>query len=550
MKVEDGKRRLLQNSLGRSTTRKKVSMATKVREAPRRKPPAGVVDSVQLRDPVHGSMQLDGRLAWVLRHPLLQRLLWVWQTSLVCTVFPGATHNRLSHVLGTAHCAKTILERMHQEGWRDDAKGKTASRMKPKPGQAVPFHTLPRPLFDQIRFLAETAGLVHDLGHGPLSHAFDGFAPFQTQVAELVRQDLVVSPRFAGLVPYWSVLFPQESDPKARVPHEAMSVLFFAQIWAKVNTDPSLDYLPAAIASILLGGAIPKDETCIPAELRPWISFVSDMISGSPWDVDRQDYLKRDALCTGAQYAADDHFLKGMLCWWDGCGYRLGWRHSALSGIEAFVTARGHMFTQVYGHKTHTAAWLMLRRIAARATTLGLTVMGTPEPDTWDALAERYCRLSDVVFLQILQGCSLTVPGSAGDYTMCVQDPEINALAGRIARRSFWKCLSGFTCATRPDAEVFLADLQAAFPGETFLLTQRDPRVLKGFDKAAPVLFRNPRGVYALRAEGGTWFDVSPPFDGLKRDAQKRWRIYCTSSPTKAQLRAMRKWIFVRRYPS
>lgn len=525
-------------------------MAKAKQDASRRqKPPPGVVGSVQLRDPVHGSMQLDGRLAGVLRHPLVQRLAWVWQTSLVCTVFPGATHNRLSHVLGVAHCAKTTLERLHQEGWRDDPKGKTASRLQPIVGQAVPFHTLPHALFEQIRFLAEAAGLVHDLGHGPLSHAFDGFASFQTQVAELIRQDLKTSSRFATLVPYWSLLFPQESDPKARVPHETMSVLFFAQIWAEVNKDASLGYLSPAIASMLLGGMIPEGERCIPEELRPWIRFVADVISGSPWDADRHDYLQRDALYTGANYGADSHFLKGMLCWWDGRSYRLGWRHSALSGIEAFVIARGHMFVQVYGHKTHTAAWHMLRRVANRAATLGLTVMGTPDPDTWEALAERYCRLSDAAFLQILQGCSLTVQGPAGVYTMHVQDPEINALAHRIARRSFWKCLSGFTCATKSGAEALLTDLQAAFPGETFLLTQRDPRVLKGFDKAAPVLFRNDCGVYALRADRGTWFDVSPSFDGLQRDAQKRWRIYCTSVPPNAFLKKMREWVFHRRCP-
>lgn len=520
------------------------------RDASRRqRPPPGVVGSVQLRDPVHGSMQLDGRLAGVLRHPLVQRLAWVWQTSLVCTVFPGATHNRLSHVLGVAHCAKTTLERLYQEGWRDDPKGKMASRMKPDPGQAVPFHVLPKKLFEQNCFLAEAVGLVHDLGHGPLSHAFDGFAPFQTQVAELIRQDPTTSRRFEGLVPYWSLLFPQESDPKARVPHETMSVLFFAQIWTEVNKDPSLDYLSAAMASMLLGGMIPEGERCIPEELRPWIGFVADVISGSPWDADRHDYLQRDALYTGANYAADSHFLKGMLCWWDGRSYRLGWRHSALSGIEAFVIARGHMFAQVYGHKTHTAAWYMLRRIANRAATLGLTVMGTPDPNTWEALAERYCRLSDAVFLEILQGHVFTIPESTGGYVMRVEDSEINDLAQRIARRSFWKCLSGFACATRSGAEALLAELRVAFPGEAFLLAQRDPRVLKGFDKAAPVLFRNDRGVYALRADRGTWFDVSPSFDGLKRGAQKYWRIYCTSAPSKAFLKKMREWVFHRRCP-
>lgn len=515
----------------------------------RRKAPPGVVGSVQLWDPVYGPMQLHGCLAYVLQHPLVRRLVGVWQTGLVCMVFPGATHNRWSHVLGVAHCAKTILERLYQEGWRDDPKGKTASGLRPNSGRAVPFHTLPKELFEQIRFLAEAAGLVHDLGHGPLSHAFDGFAAFQARVARLIRQDLETSSRFAVLVPYWSLLFPQETDPQARVPHETMSVLFFTQIWAGVNKDPSLDYLSAAMASILLGGVIPEREERIPEELRPWIGFVADIISGSPWDADRHDYLQRDALYAGAEYAADSHFLKGMLCWWDGRSYRLGWRHSALSGIEAFVMARGHMFMQVYGHKTHTAAWHMLRRIASRATARGLTVMGAPEAATWDALAERYCRLSDAVFLEILQGHAFTVPGSNGGYVMSIQDPQINSLAQRIARRSFWKCVAGFTCATRNESEQFLLALQEAFPNEEFLLTQQDPRVLKGFDAAAPVLFRNGCGVYALRADRGTWFDVSPPFDGLQRNAQKRWRIYCMSDPTQKRLREVRTWVFNRRCP-
>ena len=525
-------------------------MAKAKQDASRRqKPPPGVVDSVQLWDPVHGSMQLDGRLAGVLRHPLVQRLAGVWQTGLVCMVFPGATHNRLSHVLGVAHCTKTILECLHQEGWRDDPKGKTASRLRPKSGQAVPFHTLPRSLFDQIRFLAETAGLIHDLGHGPLSHAFDGFAPFQARVAELIRQDLAISRRFEGLVPYWSLLFPQESNPKARVPHETMSVLFFAQIWAEVNKDASLGYLSPAIASMLLGGMIPEGERCIPEELRPWIGFVADVISGSPWDVDRHDYLQRDALYTGAKYAADPHFLKRMLCWWDGRSYRLGWRYSALSGIEAFVMARGHMFAQVYGHKTNVAIGLMLQRIASRASALGLTVMGTPEAVSWDALAQRYCRLSDGVFLEILQSNMLTVSGSTGECMMGIRDTEINDLAQRIARRVLWKCLHSFSCASREEAEATLKLLQEAFSGKKFIVAPRDPRTLKGFDRAAPVLFRADGGVYTLPRSGKTWCHISAPLEGFAKYTQRQWRIYCATDSTSEERQAMRALMF-RLYPS
>lgn len=515
----------------------------------RRKAPPGVVGSVQLWDPVYGPMQLHGCLAYVLQHPLVRRLVGVWQTGLVCMVFPGATHNRWSHVLGVAHCAKTILERLYQEGWRDDSKGKTAPYLEADPGQAVPFHTLSEDLFERIRFLAQTAGLVHDLGHGPLSHAFDGFAPFQAQVARLIRQDLETSSRFAALVPYWSLLFPEETDPQARVPHETMSVLFFAQIWAGVNKDPSLDYLSAAMASILLEGVIPEREEHIPEELRPWIGFVADIISGSPWDADRHDYLQRDALYTGAEYAADPHFLKRMLCWWDGRSYRLGWRYSALSGIEAFVTARGHMFSEVYGHKTNVAIGLMLRCIASRAAALGLTVMGAPEPATWDALAERYCRLSDAVFLEILQGHAFTVPGSNGGYVMSIRDSEINDLAQRITRRVLWKCLHSFSCATRVEAETALKVLQEAFPGKRFVVVPRDPRVLKGFGRAAPVLFRADGGVYTLPQSSKTWFHISAPLEGFAKYTQMQWRVYCASDSTPEERQAMRVLMFAL-YPS
>ncbi len=104
-----------------------------------------------IRDPVHGYIPFDKKLEKpLIDHPLVQRLRYIMQLQLTYLVYPGATHTRFSHSLGVMHLAgrfaSTLLDRL------EDVEG---------------FN------YDSLVEAARILGLIHDVGHGPFSHAFD-----------------------------------------------------------------------------------------------------------------------------------------------------------------------------------------------------------------------------------------------------------------------------------------------------------------------------------------------------------------------------------------
>lgn len=171
---------------------------------------------------------------------------------------------------------------------------------------------------------ALAAAFLHDIGHGPLSHLFE------------------------------------EALPDA-LPHESWTDL--------ILLDPSTDvhrilvsqdaHLPRRVSDLVHG--------------RHDLPYLSKAVSGTV-DVDRCDYLLRDAHATGVRFGEYDlHWLLRSLCFVDGAasGERaptLGIDgRKGVSSLESFVLARYFMFQQVYFHKSARASELMVKRILARA---------------------------------------------------------------------------------------------------------------------------------------------------------------------------------------
>jgi HD superfamily phosphohydrolase len=98
-----------------------------------------------IRDPVHQWINLTDAETQLVDSPFLQRLRWISQLSGVRMVFPGAMHSRLAHVLGVAHLAGEYAEQIYK-------------------GDSDKDH--------QVQ-LARLGGLLHDVAHGPFSHAYD-----------------------------------------------------------------------------------------------------------------------------------------------------------------------------------------------------------------------------------------------------------------------------------------------------------------------------------------------------------------------------------------
>jgi uncharacterized protein len=264
---------------------------------------------VILRDPVHGLVAFEGEeerlVEELIDTPELQRLRRVRQLGVTSLAFPGAEHSRFAHAVGAAFVMKLLLARLRAiDGVLPEAQRVTRER-----GREV---------------LA--AALLHDLGHGPLSHLFEdaipGAPPHETWTERIVL------------------------DPSTGV-HRVLT---------------SIDStLPGRVVDLVHG--------------RHELPYLAKAVSGE-FDVDRCDYLLRDAHATGVRYGVYDldWLLRSLR--FAPASVRGEAPALAIDGakglpaIEAFITARLFMFQQVYLHKATRAAEWMISTILARAVTV------------------------------------------------------------------------------------------------------------------------------------------------------------------------------------
>ncbi|HEX5025571.1 MAG TPA: HD domain-containing protein [Agriterribacter sp.] len=239
-----------------------------------------------INDPVYGFITIDDPLIFeIIAHPWYQRLRRIKQMALAHLVYPGAVHTRLHHSLGAYHLMCNALLVLKSKG---------------------------TPITEEEDSGAKIAILLHDLGHGPFSHALE------------------------------SVLM-------ENVHHEEISLLLMEELNRQFN-----GRLQTAID--IFTNAYPK-------------KFLHQLVSGQ-LDVDRMDYLTRDSFFTGVSEGVIgyDRIIK-MLIVHNG---ELMVEEKAIYSIEKFLVARRLMYWQVYLHKTVLAAEMTLVKILERARQTGM----------------------------------------------------------------------------------------------------------------------------------------------------------------------------------
>jgi HD superfamily phosphohydrolase len=237
-----------------------------------------------INDPVYGFITINHPLIFsILAHPYYQRLRRITQMAMGQLVYPGAVHTRFHHSLGAYHLMGNAVNELRSKGTEITEEEETA---------------------------VKAAILLHDIGHGPYSHALE---------------HVVVK----------------------GVHHEALSL----QIMHEMN-DAFNGQLTLAIQ--IFTGAYHKP-------------FLHQLISGQ-LDVDRMDYLSRDSFFCGVSEGVIgyDRILK-MLIVVDG---QLMIEEKGIYSVEKFLVARRQMYWQVYLHKTVLSAEKMLVKILERARSL------------------------------------------------------------------------------------------------------------------------------------------------------------------------------------
>ena len=237
-----------------------------------------------IRDPIHGLIAFDrrkrtDRLAWALiQTDAFQRLRHIRQLGFADLVFPAATHTRFSHSIGVFHLARRLW-RILQPTMHDD---------------------------DEMASATMLAALLHDLGHGPFSHAFE-------KVTGIAHEEMTL-----------------------RIIQEDEGI---AKILGKENlSDP--------IAKIFQKTAPP----------------MTHAIVSSQFDADRLDYMQRDRYMTGMGGSGFDleWLLRCLEADPDKGGFCLN--HKGIHHAEEYLLARHHLYIHVYMHHGARGAEILLHQ--------------------------------------------------------------------------------------------------------------------------------------------------------------------------------------------
>lgn len=301
----------------------------------------------KILDPIHGIIRLTELELAFIDHPLFQRLRNIKQNTFLYKVFPSAMHSRFEHSLGVMHLSYEILTNM----------GVNAHRYENKYNDDLIYTGLTELPVNFVKEL-RLAALLHDIGHGPMSHQFDSFMFSKDDFQEYFGNDF---PEILELI-----------KDGNNVEHEHISLLFIKAIYSSLDDKHKADINIDNVLAI-----IEKDyksnNVCLDIEVEQGnlniLPLLTSIISSCPIDADRMDYLLRDSYFSGVKCGIYDHnrlFMSMVPVQCDGAVH-LAYKESGLDSIVEFINARANLFGQVYYHKTNRSFSSMLSKVCSLA---------------------------------------------------------------------------------------------------------------------------------------------------------------------------------------
>lgn len=310
-----------------------------------------------INDPVYGFIPIRRELVFeLIEHPFLQRMRHIRQLGLAELVYPGAIHTRFHHALGAVYLMERALDILQGKGVE---------------------------IADEEVEAAQVAILLHDVGHGPFSHALE------------------------------ETLLPN-------IRHESLSFLLMKELNRQFNGK-----LDRAIR--IFQNTHPK-------------KFLHQLVS-SQLDIDRLDYLNRDSFFTGVVEGATGadriiamlNVVKGQLVI----------EEKGIYNIESFINSRRLMYWQVYLHKTAVGSERLLVNIIRRAQYLARSGETVPCSEALAVFLHKTWTLDDFSEQRDL----LQSFGALDDYDVwgavklwkTHRDPILSMLCGMLLNRNLFR---------------------------------------------------------------------------------------------------------------
>ena len=234
-----------------------------------------------INDPIYGFIKIESKIIYdLINHKYFQRLRRISQLGLSYLVYPGAQHTRFQHALGSLHLMDKAIQQLTNKG-----------------------HEITSTEQEALRICI----LLHDIGHGPFSHALEKI---------LVNE----------------------------INHEQLTLMFMKHLNEEFNGKLSIS---------------------IEIFKNTYKKKVLHQLVSSQLDMDRLDYLKRDSFFTGVTDGnIGTERIINMLNVADG---NLVIEEKGIYSIEKFILARRLMYWQVYLHKTVISSENMLMKLIKRA---------------------------------------------------------------------------------------------------------------------------------------------------------------------------------------
>ncbi|TGA73266.1 HD domain-containing protein [Aliivibrio fischeri] len=299
----------------------------------------------KILDPIHGIIRFTELESDFIDHPLFQRLRNIKQNTFLYKVFPSAMHSRFEHSLGVMHLSYEILEHMSVNAHRYKKKYNNDERI---------FSDLPNLPASSIQEL-RLAALMHDIGHGPMSHQFDSFMCDKSEFQRYFGND-------------YSQIVDLIKDGSS-VEHEHISLFFVKVIYDSLPEEKRRQINIDNVLSIIEKDYQKEILVNLDGDKIDILPLFTSIISSCPIDADRMDYLLRDSYFSGVKCGIYDHnrLFMSMVPVFSESTVFLAYKESGLDSIVEFINARSNLFGQVYYHKTNRSFSSMLTKVCSLA---------------------------------------------------------------------------------------------------------------------------------------------------------------------------------------